>query len=53
MPSEPRESDAQLAMLIRRLAEREPADDISDDVVNAEVSAVRQSRKGNSAENSR
>ncbi len=38
------EMDAKLVALISRLAQREPADDISDDTINAEVSAVRQSR---------
>ena len=42
------ELDANLAALIRRLAEREPADDITDAVVNAEIAAVRQSRMSGS-----
>ena len=31
------EMDAKLSALIARLAEREPADDIDDDVINAEI----------------
>ena len=38
------EMDAKLSALIARLAEREPADDIDDDVINAEIYAVRQSK---------
>lgn len=35
------DNDASLTALIRRLAEREPADDISDAVIGAEIDAVR------------
>jgi hypothetical protein len=38
------ELDTKLAALIRRLAERQPADDISDAMVNAEVRVIRESR---------
>lgn len=38
------EMDANLAALIARLAERAPAEDIRDDVINAEISTVRQNR---------
>ena len=34
--------DAKLATLIRRLAARQPADDITDDDIDVEVKAVRQ-----------
>jgi hypothetical protein len=36
------DSDAKLASLIARLAGREPADDVSDDEINAEIYAIRQ-----------
>ena len=35
------DSGGKLAALIGRLAEREPADDISDAAINAEIDAVR------------
>jgi hypothetical protein len=35
------DGNAKLAALIGRLAEREPADDISDAAINAEIDAVR------------
>jgi hypothetical protein len=38
------ELDLRLETLIRRLAEREPADDITDTMIDDEVKAVRQSR---------
>jgi len=36
--------DTKFAALIRRLAEREPATGISDEIINAEIRAVRRSR---------
>lgn len=38
------DADAHLAALIGRLAAREPADDIGDAVINAEVDAARHHR---------
>ncbi|MCL5999155.1 MAG: mediator of RNA polymerase II transcription subunit 17 [Chloroflexi bacterium] len=38
------DSNIKLAELIRRLAEREPAGDVSDEAIRAEIVAVRQSR---------
>jgi hypothetical protein len=38
------EMDSKLSALIARLAKRKPARDISDDVINAEIYAARQSR---------
>ena len=40
------ELDAKLSSLIGRLARREPADDVTDDVVDAEGNVVRQARTG-------
>ncbi len=42
------ELDAKLAALLARLAEHAPAEDISDDVINAEIATVRQSRRQSS-----
>lgn len=39
------EMDTKLSALIARLAEREPADDIADDVITNEVNIARQSRR--------
>ena len=38
------EMDSKLAALIERLAKHAPTDDVGDDVINAEVSAVRRAR---------
>jgi hypothetical protein len=38
------ELDAKLSTLIRRLAERPPVDEISNEFINAEIQAVRHSK---------
>ena len=42
------ELDAKLAALLSRLAEGAPADDVSDNDINVEISTVRQSRRQSS-----
>ncbi len=39
------EMDAKMTALLRRLAERNPADNISDSVIATEVRAIRESRR--------